>query len=87
MARCLVARTALIQLRPKGGQPWQATVVFPARWTRSTLLRYCRSEHPDETVRIVEWHPTCRFGEWSPSMFLANPEGFADYRTGDLTPA
>jgi len=42
-------------------------------------LRYVRAAHPDETVRIIEWHDT---GGWFAAAWLPNPAAFADYRRG-----
>lgn len=59
-----------------------ATIAFPALWKRTTLLDYARSAHPRETVRIVEWHSSVAEDGWEPFLWLANPDGFDDYRLG-----
>jgi hypothetical protein len=79
---CLAARSALIALRKRGQEPRLVTVIFPARWRRSALLSYVRREHPKETARIVEWHPTTDGASWEPRLWLANPAAFSDYRLG-----
>lgn len=84
MSKCITGRTAVIALRKPGRPPRETTVGFPASWKRSTLLRYVRSEHSGETVRILSWHRVAPPGSWEPSLWLVNPESFADYRTGAL---
>lgn len=81
MSTCLVGRTAEIALRKPGKKPRVVTIAFPSRWSKSTLLDYVRRNHPNETVRILEWHPTRSTG-WEPRLWLANPDGFTNYAEG-----
>jgi hypothetical protein len=50
-------------------------VVCPSRWNKTQLLRYCRSEHPDETVVIEDWQQNSVFGQpWEQRLWLVNPK-------------
>jgi hypothetical protein len=82
VSKCLAGRTALLALRKPGHTAREVTVVFPSSWKRSALLRYVRSEHPGETVRILEWHQVAKDDSWEPALWICNPDGFSDYRTG-----
>lgn len=92
MSLCLVGRTATLAIRKKGRTARIVNVVFPATWSRSTLLAYARAVHGprDETVRIVKWHDAYvgRAGASraprEPYLWLANPAAFADYAKGVL---
>lgn len=79
----------MIALRPRakvdGVRPpaRRVTVAFPSRWRRSTFLAYCRREHPDETVRLVEWRTVSPpSDDLRARLWLANPAAFSDYRNG-----
>jgi hypothetical protein len=78
------ARRVTVKLRRKKGEPTEyvTDIIVPASWKRGPLLRYVRLSHPEETVRIVEWHET---GGWKVAAWLPNPAAFANYRSGALT--
>lgn len=81
MSKCIAARTAVVAIRRPGDkEPKNFTLVFPARWEPSDLLKYVRSEHPGETVKIMTWNDsTLTDDKWETAMWMANPRGFKDY--------
>lgn len=79
MSACIPGREVDIELRVKGTTKirW-ASVVCPAKWKRSQLLRYVRAEHPGESVRIVKWHPYNEVGGGIyPRLWIVSPEEMA----------
>lgn len=80
---CMRARRVTIRLRRKRGltAEYVTDIIVPAAWKRGTLLRYVRHSHPEETVKIVEWHDT---GGWTATAWLPNPAAFTNYRSGAL---
>ena len=92
MSTCIAARIAIIALRltersaKRTNLPsWRAetrlyTLVFPATWSKTNLLNYVRQEHPNQTVRIMEWgHQGKADQPWETALWLANPKGFFNY--------
>jgi hypothetical protein len=79
-----MGREVVIAVRKKRkGEPKHYSVICPAHWKKGQFLSYARSEHPDDTVKIVEWKPTCKDeNSWEPRLWIANPSGFADYARG-----
>lgn len=77
MSTCLRGREVRIRLRERTGKRVEVlvSVVVPARWRKSDVLRYVRGEHPNETVKIVEWETL----GWDQRLWIANPEGFSNY--------
>lgn len=82
MSHCIPARVARVRLRQRRAphKVLVASLVFPARWEKRTLLRYVRAEHPNETVVLLDWPPA--FEGWNALLWLANPDGFNDYARG-----
>lgn len=79
MSRCLIVREVDVWIRRPRQDAKTFRMVIPVHWTKSTLLSHVRAEHPGETVKIRSWYMT-----GSPTIWLPNPEGFADYRRGRL---
>lgn len=82
---CLVGRTARVAIREKT-RVRIVNIAFPARWKKSTLLKYVRSVHNPKghTVRLVEWGPLIYDKENEEPLWLANPSGFVDFNSGWL---
>jgi hypothetical protein len=66
MSSCTPGRMVTLRFRPKYSQDrfhdrantQVSLVVCPVKWTKSHLLKYCRREHPNQTVRILGWGPS-----------------------------
>jgi hypothetical protein len=72
MSACIRGREVVVAIRPnRRGSPWTASVICPARWRKSDLLRYVRAEHPTDSVLIEEWKAA--------ELWIANPRDFSDY--------
>ena len=69
---CLAGRDVLMRFKHrKTGKIHDVTVVCPSNWSRARLLKYCRREHPNETVVILAW--PMRPG-WDPRLWIVNPK-------------
>lgn len=76
ISTCLRGREVRIQLRSRGKRETKlVSVVVPNLWRKSDLLKYVRQEHPNESVKIVEWETL----DWEQRLWIANPEGFSNY--------
>lgn len=83
--RCVAGRLVRLRFRERGGRRRvrESTVVYPALWTRGSVLASARRAHPDTTVRLVEWHPYSADGSWEPTVWIVDPRKVLDYgRTG-----
>jgi hypothetical protein len=71
-----MARQVDIQLRNKKyDMTHDASVICPSRWSKSQLLDYCRACHPNETVKIIQWHDVGSDEDpWGVRFWLVNPE-------------
>jgi len=81
MSGCLRGREIVVAIRRgRKGEPKHAHIVVPAHWTKADAMRYVRREHPDDSVRLVEWMMCgSRDDPWQQRLWIANPNGFADY--------
>jgi hypothetical protein len=81
MSGCLRGREIVAAIRMRGrGEPRLAHIIVPSRWSKSQALRYIRREHPDDTVRLVDWMPSGTPSDpWQQRLWIANPDGFRDY--------
>jgi hypothetical protein len=76
VSKCIAGREVVINLRDRRtGVDEAFHLVCPTTWTRHRLLTYCRSEHPECTVRILEWYmATTEDRPWKIRLWLVNPE-------------
>jgi hypothetical protein len=69
---CLRGREVKIRLRSKFDRSRfnDYTLICPTSWTRARFQKYVRGEHPNETLRILDW------GEsgWEPTHWIVNPQ-------------
>ena len=72
MSRCAAGRVIQIALRrSREKDPTEYTVAIPSRWTKMDALRYIRSEHPKETVKILDWPTLDWSGEHEHVLWIA----------------
>jgi hypothetical protein len=63
MSGCTHGRMVTLRFRFRDTKAARAhQIVCPMRWSKSDLLKYCRGEHPEETVVILDWGPA--YGPW-----------------------
>jgi hypothetical protein len=76
MSKCIPAREVCITLKHKtSGKRRLCSVIVPHYWTKSQLLKYCRQEHPNETVVIEVWMSTSKAeNRWETRLWLVNPK-------------
>jgi len=76
MSSCVEAREVVLRFRDKTtGRVHRAHLICPSRWAKAQVLRYCRSEHSNETVVIEDWKQNNVFGQpWKQRLWLVNPK-------------
>lgn len=75
---CLRARAVRLQVVRGTDDDQYPKLVVPINWTDKQVLEYARTVHAPlgHTVTIIDWSGT--------NVWLPDPSGFADYKTGEL---
>lgn len=78
--RCIPGRIVRLAFRERSTRKVrESNVVYPWRWTKASVLASARENHPDETVRIVEWCPYSKDQAWEPDVWIVSPHKIIDY--------
>jgi hypothetical protein len=70
MTACIPGREVVVRFKSrKHGTVKREHVVCPATWSKSQFTTYCRQQHPEATVVVVDW-PSAYEG-WQVKLWIA----------------